>query len=327
MKISSVRDEGYESERARILALTVLGTGHMNFITKTAVSIFSVLAVTTAFKASAAAATVHMSGSTFDPLEITINAGETVEFNNNDNTEHTVTSYPDATFVFNSMEIEPGDSFNLTFDSPGDYPYYCIIHGFGMSGTVHVSAAAPNTPPATPTNVSPANNATNQPTTVSLTASAFSDSDSGDTQSASEWIVRKSSDSSVVIDTGELTDSASFTTYSATGLAQNTGYDWQVRYKDSHGAWSEYSSATHFTTVVPTPPAVPVKLTAVGITNGFWKLLGTGAPSAHLTVQATTNWVQWTNIGAVTGDVSGGFSFIDSNSVNFQSRFYRTTNQ
>jgi hypothetical protein len=43
-------------------------------------------------------------------------------------------------------------------------------------------------------------------------------------------------------------------------------------------------------------------------------------------VQATTNFIQWTNIGFATGGVSGNFLFNDTNAFRYQYRFYRTTN-
>jgi plastocyanin len=260
-------------------------------------------------------------GSVFDPLEVTINAGETVEWDQNDITEHTVTSNDG---LFDSSDLEPDSIFTYQFSTPGDYPYYCTIHGFGMSGVVHVVAAAPNTPPTTPVNVAPANNAANQPTSVQLRASVFSDSDS-DTHAASQWVLRYTSNNAVAIDSGELSDSGSLTNYSPTGLSGGTGYDWTVRYKDNRGAWSDYSSATHFTTLVTSIP--PTLLTAGGFTNGNWRLLGVGNASSHFAVLATTNFIQWTNIGSATSDVSGSFFFIDSNAVQFRSRFYQTTNR
>jgi hypothetical protein len=43
-------------------------------------------------------------------------------------------------------------------------------------------------------------------------------------------------------------------------------------------------------------------------------------------VQATTNFIQWTNIGFATGGVGGTFTFADTNAFKFKHRFYRTTN-
>jgi hypothetical protein len=60
--------------------------------------------------------------------------------------------------------------------------------------------------------------------------------------------------------------------------------------------------------------------------NGTFQLLGVGGASAVYTIQATTNFIQWTNIGSATGDVSGKFNIFDTNASNFRYRFYRTTN-
>ena len=59
--------------------------------------------------------------------------------------------------------------------------------------------------------------------------------------------------------------------------------------------------------------------------GGNSHLLGNGIGSAVYTVQATTNFLQWTNIGFATGSVSGAFSFVDTNASHFRYRFYRTT--
>lgn len=63
-----------------------------------------------------------------------------------------------------------------------------------------------------------------------------------------------------------------------------------------------------------------------GYTNKTYKLLGAGNGSTIYTIQASTNLLQWTNVGFATGDVSGSFIFTDTNAVNFLRRFYRSTN-
>ncbi len=63
-----------------------------------------------------------------------------------------------------------------------------------------------------------------------------------------------------------------------------------------------------------------------GYTNKTYRLLGFGNGSAIYTIQASTNLVQWTNVGLATGDVIGNFNFTDTNATNFRYRFYRTTN-
>jgi len=60
--------------------------------------------------------------------------------------------------------------------------------------------------------------------------------------------------------------------------------------------------------------------------NGSYQLLGAGGASVIYTIQATTNFIQWTNIGSATGDVNGHFIIFDTNASKFRYRFYRTTN-
>jgi len=76
-------------------------------------------------------------------------------------------------------------------------------------------------------------------------------------------------------------------------------------------------------TLVSAQPA----LTGTGsLTNGNWQFTGTGWPTNVYTIQATTNFITWTNIGFATGNVSGVFNFTDTNAFRFPYRFYRTTN-
>ena len=189
---------------------------------------------------------IYIQGSAYNPNEMVINIGDTVTWVHEDNTEHTVTSDDD---LFNSGTLEFGDEFSLTFDTPGTYPYYCLFHGHGMSGAIIVSENTGNNPPDAPVNALPINNASNQPVAVQLRASPFSDADDVDFHAASQWIVHYANNNAVVVDSGVVTG-GSLTNYSPAGLSEGTTYDWQVRYKDGHGAWSEYSTPTRFTTLV-----------------------------------------------------------------------------
>jgi plastocyanin len=71
----------------------------------------------------------------YTPDPVLIPVGTTVNWTNKDAVEHTVTS---DTGVFDSGNLEPGDSFEFRFDVPGTYPYHCEIHP-SMQGTVIVS--------------------------------------------------------------------------------------------------------------------------------------------------------------------------------------------
>jgi len=72
--------------------------------------------------------------------------------------------------------------------------------------------------------------------------------------------------------------------------------------------------------------AVAPTLSSVGYSNGMFRLSGTGNSTLVYTVQASTNFLQWTNIGTATGDVGGALNFLDTNASKFRYRFYRTTN-
>lgn len=87
----------------------------------------------------------------FAPDELTITAGETVEWRNTSIMDHTVTADPkladDRAHVklpagaepFNSGSIEPGGVYRRTFTVPGEYRYFCIPHeGQGMIATLTV---------------------------------------------------------------------------------------------------------------------------------------------------------------------------------------------
>lgn len=68
------------------------------------------------------------------------------------------------------------------------------------------------------------------------------------------------------------------------------------------------------------------RLSSGGATNKTFKLLGAGGMATIYTIQASTNLLQWPNVGSATGDFGGNFIFTDTNATNFRYRFYRTTN-
>ena len=75
----------------------------------------------------------------FEPNELSIDVGDTVTFTNGDLPPHNGVfldndslSHPDLSFV-------AGESFNVTFDEPGEYEFQCEPHaGAGMKGVIHV---------------------------------------------------------------------------------------------------------------------------------------------------------------------------------------------
>jgi plastocyanin len=92
----------------------------------------------------ASAATVQVSAVDFEfnPDDITIDAGDTVEWEFSGN-DHTVTSIGSG--PLDSGTQSDGSTFSHTFTTAGTYQYYCTIHGdagtfTGMVGTVNVTA-------------------------------------------------------------------------------------------------------------------------------------------------------------------------------------------
>lgn len=97
-------------------------------------------------------------GRVFTPKEMTMAVGETVTWEIDGDEAHTVTAYDDgvpeggtyfASGGFDSEEaalddiagglLEAGETYEVTFDEPGTYRYYCIPHeADGMVGTIVV---------------------------------------------------------------------------------------------------------------------------------------------------------------------------------------------
>lgn len=94
---------------------------------------------------------VRMDGEQFEPRQVSISAGQTVQWKNNTGDPHTVTVVPDKALVpadvalpanaqpFDSGTIAAGMTFAHTFTTPGNYRYFCTLHeGNGMVGEVVV---------------------------------------------------------------------------------------------------------------------------------------------------------------------------------------------
>lgn len=77
----------------------------------------------------------------FQPSEVTIAAGDRVEWHNQDETQHTVVSDDQGSLSFSSGLIMPGKKYSFTFDTPGVYGYHCSIQE-GMGGKITVTARA-----------------------------------------------------------------------------------------------------------------------------------------------------------------------------------------
>jgi plastocyanin len=77
----------------------------------------------------------------FSPKDLTVNAGETITFTNDESIPHDVhkTSGPGDDFASGpDGGMQEGDTFELKLDTPGDYEYVCNVHAPGMAGTITV---------------------------------------------------------------------------------------------------------------------------------------------------------------------------------------------
>ncbi|QDI89462.1 hypothetical protein Nisw_07955 [Candidatus Nitrosopumilus sp. SW] len=75
------------------------------------------------------------------PADLTINAGDTVEWVNVDTAAHTVTGGSPAdgpSGVFDSSLVMGGASYSFTFEDAGSYDYFCMVHPW-MVGSVTVN--------------------------------------------------------------------------------------------------------------------------------------------------------------------------------------------
>ena len=88
-----------------------------------------------AASAPASDATVTIADFAFGPAELSVAAGTTVTFVNDDTAPHTATADDDS---WDSGEIAPGASATVTFDEPGTYTYHCNFHP-NMTATITVT--------------------------------------------------------------------------------------------------------------------------------------------------------------------------------------------
>jgi plastocyanin len=91
---------------------------------------------------------VSMTGSQFDPRNISVDAGTTVTWTNDDSFEHTVTSASDN--WNKDSRVAGGEETTHTFEESGVYEVFCSIHGgsdlSGMSMKVGVGDATIDEP-------------------------------------------------------------------------------------------------------------------------------------------------------------------------------------
>lgn len=71
----------------------------------------------------------------FSPSSLTIHAGDTVVWTNQDSAGHSVVS--DSGSEINSPVMSTGQTYSHTFTTPGTYTYHCSVH-LSMKGTIIV---------------------------------------------------------------------------------------------------------------------------------------------------------------------------------------------
>ena len=110
--------------------------------------------------AEAATTDVSVANFAFAPATVQIAPGDTVRWTfAGPDTNHTTTSDGGQAESWESDPGEPtpvhtvGDQFAHTFQTPGDYGYFCRVHPY-MRGTVRVGISSP--PPATADTAAPA---------------------------------------------------------------------------------------------------------------------------------------------------------------------------
>ena len=79
--------------------------------------------------------TVAIQNFAFSPAIVTVKAGTTITWTNQDQDPHTVTAMSGP---FHSPTLTTGKSFQYTFSTPGHFDYLCTIHPF-MTATVVVT--------------------------------------------------------------------------------------------------------------------------------------------------------------------------------------------
>jgi plastocyanin len=89
-----------------------------------------------AASAQTTATEVKIDNFAFAPQRLTVKAGTTVIWTNEDDIPHTVTF---SNKVFRSKALDTNDKFSFTFTTPGEYKYFCSLH-LHMTGAIVVEA-------------------------------------------------------------------------------------------------------------------------------------------------------------------------------------------
>lgn len=148
-----------------------------------------------------------------------------------------------------AMSVDEGGSCFATgqFENTASFGTASLSVGPDSRTDIFVTRIGPPffEPPLNPKNMAPTNASFEASLPVTLLASSFSDPDSGDTHTASQWLINRTLDDLIVFDSGS--DTNNKTAIVVSNLAIGATYSWRVRYQDAHTLWGDYSQPTTFT--------------------------------------------------------------------------------
>jgi plastocyanin len=117
----------------------------------------------------------------YDPDPLTVNQGDGVEWTNEDNTPHTVTSKQEGVFDSGIIDAAAKWLLNTADLQPAEYEYYCTLHPFMGATLVVTGGAAAN---QTADNATTAGAAANQTAGNATTAGAAANQTAGNATTA-----------------------------------------------------------------------------------------------------------------------------------------------
>lgn len=249
----------------------------------------------------AATHTIYINSVSFQPNDLTVKTGDTVVWVIFDGGSHTVTG-TGGDVMCGGRVLYPGDTCVRTFNTAGNFPYRCQIHGnFGETGVVRVIQNT-NGPP-TVSLTSPPNNATfDTNALISVRATA---ADTNANLSHVEFFRGSTS-------LGTISNSPFSLTISNVPAG---GYALTAVASDVEGLKATSG-------VVNIRVITPITLSSPAFSNSLFQLLYNSETGVSYVIQGSTNLTNWTSLLTNT-TATNPASFIDTNSTNFDFRFYR----
>jgi plastocyanin len=119
------------------MRIMTIFSSNVRIATALAVAVLSAGFTFSTASAQAVDTEVKIDQHAFIPQRVSVKAGTTVTWINDDDVPHTVTS---STKLFKSKALDTGDKFSFTFTTPGAYQYFCSVHPY-MTGAIVVEAA------------------------------------------------------------------------------------------------------------------------------------------------------------------------------------------